>query len=409
MSTGEDQRDPPRLRNGVIRRGDTWSYVIRVTSAGGVSKPRWVGGFATETAAKAARDTARVAAARGEFVDRSQITVDTYLTQWLAAHAVEVKPKTHEDYRRMVRTYVCPHIGSVPLQSVRPSTLSGLYALLLARGGRDGGALSVRTVTYVHAVLRKALNDAVWTDQLLASNPALRAKRPRVDAVRPVVDGVWTAEQLRAFLDAARAERLHTFLHLAAYIGARRGELLYLRWQDVHLDDEEAYVFVRGSVSIVAGKRVEGSTKTGRARVVGIDAETVAELRSWRERQNRERRVADGSWKGDDHVFLTELGSQLPADGAASAMHRTIDRYNASSPDDAAPLQRIRLHDLRHTHATLLLKAGVPVHVVAARLGHVDPAITLRVYAHVMRDQASGVAGIFADAVRGGSPNAGWC
>jgi len=83
-----------QLRDGVIKRGHSWSYVIRVTDAAGISKPRWVGGFATEASAKAARDTARVAARRGQYVDRSRITVSAYLTDWLDAHALEVKPKT---------------------------------------------------------------------------------------------------------------------------------------------------------------------------------------------------------------------------------------------------------------------------------------------------------------------------
>jgi hypothetical protein len=171
------------LRDGVIRRGGSWSYVIRVTDAAGVSKPRWVGGFRTEADAKAARDAARVAARRGEYVDRNRITVEQYLAQWLEAHALEVKPKTHHDYKALIRSYVAPRIGRMQLQSVRPTTLSSLYRTLLAEGGRNGQPLSPRTVGYVHAVLRKAFNDAVRTDQILTSNPAERAKRPKTDAV----------------------------------------------------------------------------------------------------------------------------------------------------------------------------------------------------------------------------------
>jgi len=167
------------LKDGVIRRGKSWSYVIRVTDANGVSKPRWVGGFPTEAAAKAARDAARVAARRGEYVNRNSVTLAKYLEGWLAAHALEVKPKTHEDYRALIATYVVPRIGGIRLQAVRPSTLSSLYRALLVGGNRHGGPLSPRTVGYVHAVLRKALHDACVTDQLIPANPAERAKRPR--------------------------------------------------------------------------------------------------------------------------------------------------------------------------------------------------------------------------------------
>jgi len=216
------------LRDGVMKRGKTWSYVIRVIDpTTGVSKPKWVGGFATEAAAKEARDEARRAARRGEYVDRSGVTVSEYLRDWLDAHALEVKPKTLAGYRYLIRQYVEPRIGHVKLQAVRPTTLSAMYRDLLATGGRSGKPLSRRTVDYVHAVLRKAFNDAVQSDQLLATNPAERAKRPRREHRGPV--DVWTADQLRLFLDVASGHRLFAFYRLAAYSGARRGELLNLR------------------------------------------------------------------------------------------------------------------------------------------------------------------------------------
>lgn len=388
-----------QLRDGIMKRGRSWSYVIRVPNPQtGLSKPTWVGGFATEAEAKAARDRARVAAHRGEYVTRSRLTVASYLREWLATHRVEVKPKTHEDYRRLVESYVIPHLGRTPLQSVRPATLTTLYAMLLKEGGKGGRPLSPRTVGYVHAVLRKAFNDAVVVEQMLPSNPVLRAKRPRVEVMQAQMpDRGWDASQLAEFLNAVSGERLHPFFRLAAFTGARRGELLFLHWGDVDLDNEAPHIVVRGTVSIVGGRRVDGTTKSGRVRMVGLDLGTVAVMRAWRARQEDERRFADGSWRGARRVFLTELGSQLPPDRPGEVMRRVIVEHNnrLGSP----PLPRIRFHDLRHTHATLPLRAGVPVHVVAARLGHVDPAITLRVYAHVLRDQASGVAEMFAQVV----------
>lgn len=383
------------LKDGVIRRGGTWSYVIRVTDSAGVSRPRWVGGFATEAAAKSARDAARVAARRGEFVDRNRITVAQYLTRWLAGHALEIKPKTHEDYRALIATYVVPRIGRQQLQSVRPSTLTGLYQVLLAEGSREGGALSPRTVGYVHAVLRKAFNDAVRTDQLLASNPAERAKRPRATSVAGARD-VWDAEQLGVFLDEVATHRLFPFLRLAAFTGARRGELLHLRGEDVRLDEEPS-IRVRGSAAMVRGHRVEGTTKSGRTRVVSLDERTVGVLTAHRDRQAKEHDLAAGSWKNSDHVFTIEIGSPLYPDAPGALMRDALRRYNDRHRDE--PLPVMRLHDLRHVHATLLLKAGVPVHVVASRLGHPDPAITLRVYAHVLRDQSSELGSLFASIV----------
>jgi integrase len=386
------------LRDGVMKRGKTWSYVIRVVNPdSGLSHPKWVGGFADEASAKGARDEARVAARRGEYVDRNAITVEAYLADWLAAHSLEVKPKTYEDYRSLVARYVAPRIGRMSLQAVRPVTLSALYQTLLKEGGKDGRPLSARTVSYVHAVLRKAFNDAVHTDQLIASNPAATAKRPRTTAIHVVKD-VWDGPQLVRFLDAVATHRLYPLFHLAAYTGARRGELLYLRWDDVHLDGHDPFVRIRGSATIVAGHRVEGTTKSGRVRTVGLDAGTVSTLRAHAERQAKEREFVDQSWHETGHVFRMEIGTPLSPDIGGVVMRQTVRDLN--DVDGAALLPAMRFHDLRHIHATLLLKGGVPVHVVAARLGHADPAITLRVYAHVLRDQASEVAQTFAEQVR---------
>ncbi|HZL06129.1 MAG TPA: site-specific integrase, partial [Coriobacteriia bacterium] len=218
-----------------MQRGSTWSFVIRVVDPEtGRSRPRWVGGFATERDAKTARDDARVKARRRQYVDRSRLTVAAYLSQWLDDHEVEVKPQTMASYRDVVARYVVPRLGHVRLQGLRPAALTKLYRDLRETGGVRGTGLSPRTVDYVHAVLRKAFNDAVRVDQILASNPAERAKRPR--RVAAAAREVWTREQLLAFLKSAESHRLYPFFHLAAYSGARRGELLNLRWTDVDLD-----------------------------------------------------------------------------------------------------------------------------------------------------------------------------
>lgn len=228
----------PRLRDGVIKRGGSWSYVIRVPDpVTGARKPRWVGGFETEEDAKAARDEARVRARRGEYVNRSTSTVAGYLAEWLEAHASTVKPKTLAGYRHDIDHYIVPRIGRIRLQALRPAVISMLYRELAEHGGRDGQPLSATTVSHIHRTLRKALADAVQVEQLLAVNPAARSKRPRSSGAEPT--RVWTAEQLDAFLTTARSHRLFAFYRLAAYTGARRGELLYLRWHALDLDAAE--------------------------------------------------------------------------------------------------------------------------------------------------------------------------
>ena len=394
------RRNATKLRDGVMKRGSTWSYVIRVKDPEtGVSRPRWVGGFATEGAAKTARDQARVKARQGEYIDPSSITVAAYLDEWIESHAMEIKPRTLHDYRSCIRLYLTPRIGHVPVQAVRQSTITKLYRDLLTSGGRDGKPLAVPTVTHLHAVLRKAFRDAVVVDELIASNPVERAKRPRMQANEP--GRVWTVAQLRVFLNIARQHRLFAFFHLAAYTGARRGELLNLQWSAVDLDGKK--ITITGSTAAIGGERVAGTTKSGRTRVVSIDDATVAVLRQHKADQAADQLRAGDSWLGtkDGHVFTTGWGEPIYPDTVTSLMTKLIRVHNKPEhdPRPKKQLPHARLHDLRHIHATTLLLSGVPVHVVAARLGHADPAITLRVYAHVIRAAETAAADIFAQAV----------
>jgi integrase len=398
-----------KLRDGVIKRGATWAYVIRVPDPEtGRSRPKWVSGFPTELAAKAARDEARVAARRGEYVDRSALTVGEYLAEWVQAHAASVKPGPAAGYRADVERYITPRIGGLRLQSLRPAILSKLYRELATNGGKDGRPLSASTVAHVHRTLRKALTDAVRVEQVLATNPAERAKLPRARRGEPGT--VWTAAQLAAFLGQASTHRLSAFFRLAAYTGGRRGELLALGWPALDLDAAE--VTFSGSTDVIDGERVTDTTKSGRSRIVSLDAGTVAVMREHRRRQLEERMKAGPRWHESELVFTAEDGAPLYPDTMTALMRKLIADHNQPAipgrgpghprkplPGPDAPLPPARLHDLRHVHATTLLLAGVPVHVVANRLGHADPSTTLKVYAHVLREQAAGAADVFAHAV----------
>jgi integrase len=141
---------------------------------------------------------------------------------------------------------------------------------------------------------------------LLAVNPAEASKRPQSRGVEPT--RAWTVEQLDCFLAAARSHRLFAFYRLAAYTGAGRGELLYLRWQAVDL--EAAEVTFGGSTAVVRGQRVEGTTKGGRSRVVSMDRETVAIMREYRRHQAEERLAAGSAWTGTVTALMKKLISQ---------------------------------------------------------------------------------------------------
>jgi integrase len=256
-------------------------------------------------------------------------------------------------------------------------------------------------VEYVHAVLRKAFRDAVVVDQLLPSNPVDRAKRPR----KPVHERgqIWTAGQLRLFLDVARAHRLFAFYHLAAYTGARRGELLNLRWRDIDLASAE--VHISGSAAVIGGTRIEGTTKSGRSRTVSIDGGTVQLLREHRTRQEEERLTAGPHWTGSDqYVFTTGLGSPIHPDTVSSLMADLIKANNVimRAGRTGELLPRARLHDLRHLHVTTPAASWCARPRRGGSPGprrSVSHAAGLR---HVNRDQVAEAADIFARSIPSG-------
>lgn len=375
------------MRGGVVRRGSTWTYVVRERDrATGQSRARWVGGFRTRGEAVQARAAAVAAQARGTYVAPSRVTVGQWLDTWLAGHAVELKPSAAASYRGVIDRYLVPTLGGERLQRLTPSVLSAVFRELSATGGHGGKPLSARTVQFARAVLRRALNDAI-VERLIEVNPVTGSKTAR--PVKPQHQ-TWDASQLAAFL-AHDHERFTALFAVSAATGMRRGEVLALRWDDVDLD--RRLVHVARSVTLVNGVLIYGTPKNHERRDVQIDATATAALRAWRVQQTRER-LAATQWADETGlVFTTPDGTLLRPDEASRQFQRAQTTVTG--------LPRLKLHELRHTHATLLLRGGVPVHVVAKRLGHKDPSVTLNVYADAVPDDDGRAVDAFAKAVHG--------
>jgi len=376
-----------RMRGGIIKRGSTWSYVVRERDPEtGKTKPRWVSGFRTQKEAKEARADALSAMGKGTYVAPQNLTVGEWLDQWIAGHALELKPSTAASYRANIERYLKPAIGHERVQTLSPARLSVVFGDMYKQGGKGGKPLSARTVEFARAVLRRAMSDAI-VERVVTTNPVVGSKKPRV--VKPK-HTTWTAEQLRVFLDRDR-HRLASLYALAAATGMRRGELCALRWQDLSLDD--ALVRVERSVTQVGGERRYGTPKNHERRQVTIDRATVASLRELRKQQMRDRMAWGPAWENDeDLVFVWESGAPLLPDYVSKEFFRA---------QGTLELPRLKLHELRHTHATILLRAGVPVHIVAKRLGHKDPSITLNVYADAIPDDDGRAVEVFAQRVYG--------
>lgn len=305
------------------------------------------------------------------------MTVADYLKVWLTRQRLRLQPRTWDDYRQALRRYVEPALGARSLASLTPMEIEQLYADLLDHGGRGGRPLALRTIRYVHAVLHKALADAVRTG-MLDQNVSDRAAVPRVDPRRhdPDASGfaVWTASQARRFLDLIATDQHRDLWTAALGTGMRRGELLGVRWSDIGDDGQQ--VRVRSSLGSIGGRPQLKATKTLRVRRIHLDGRTAAAIQHQRAMQDAARRCPSTHWHNElDLVFTDRLGAPLVPQRMTHRFRRLVRRLDVPT---------IRLHDLRHTHATLLLQAGVPVKVVSERLGHASITITMDVYAHVL-------------------------
>lgn len=309
-------------------------------------------------------------------------TFDAYLDEWVTLLRTRVKPSTWASYRSMAETYIRPALGQLRLDQLTVRRLDVFYVELLTSGRRRGGGpLSRRTVAYVHAIVHKALADAVAVG-LLDDNVASRATVPQLDPNADRVDAAvacWDEAQTRRYLDVVTGQPLADLWRVALGTGMRRGELLGLRWEDVDLAVPQ--LRVARALTVVEGTPRLLAPKTGRSRTLHLDDATAAAI----DRQPRDRDAT-----GMGLVFTREDGHPLTP-------QKVSDRWRAQWPKlDAHAIPRIKLHATRHVHATLLLARGVPIKVVSQRLGHASIQMTMDVYAHVLpamdRDAAQAIS-----------------
>jgi integrase len=313
-----------------------------------------------------ARDAGNLSDARG-------LTVGEFLDQWLAEVVKpNVRPWTSKGYEVHVRMHLKPAIGRIPLERLTPLQVQQL----INQKQREG--LQPKTIRYIRGTLRAALNEAVrW--ELLAKNPAALVTTPRVEQyeIKP-----FTPQEARVFLNAIKGDRLEALYSVALTMGLRQGEALGLRWSDVDL--ELGYLRITKQLQRINGETKLVEPKTARSRrSIAMPKTIVEELRSHRERQNAERRIADDKWNDSGLVFCGQLGQPLDATGLSKAFHEHLAR---------AGLADRRFHDLRHSCATLLLVQGVSPRIVMDVLGHSQISLTMNTYSHVipeMRRQAA--------------------
>ncbi len=315
-------------------------------------------------------------------------TVAQYLEQWLndtARHTL--RPRTFIRYQQLIRKHALPSLGKLALAKLTPQHLSALYGERLATG------LSPRSVQFLHAVLHRALKQAMRWD-LIARNPAdlVDAPRPKRPEIHPL-----TAEAVQRLREAAQGDPLEALYALALMTGMRQGEILGLRWADLDLD--AGRLEVHHTLYHARDGWHLAEPKTGRSRrMVKLAPSVVAALKAHRARQAADRLQVGPAWQDHGFVFTSSVGTPLNFSHLRQRSWLPLLRR--------AGLPSVRFHDLRHTVATGLLQDGVPLVKVRDLLGHSTITITADIYAaHLPPEQdeiADRMERLFGDAAANG-------
>lgn len=369
---------PKRRGNGegsIYRRPDgTWVGQVSVgydPATGKLKRKSFYGKTRKEVADKMAQALQELR--KGTYVEPAQTTFGEWLDKWLTSYKKgQLKPSTYESYETMVNVHIKPALGKIPMAKLQAHMLQAFYNEKLEKGRADGkGGLSTRMVRYLHVIIRQALQQAV-KEGLLPRNVADATSPPTVKnkEMRPL-----TQEELLAFFEAARTDRLFAAYVLAATTGLRRGELLGLCWDCVDL--EQGIITVKRQLLVLKdGLTLEETTKSksGKRSIVLTD-DAIRELKAHRKRQLQEKLLLGEAYQDNGLVFCREDGTPLDPREFTKRFQRYLKK---------AGLPKVRLHDLRHTHASLLLARGVHPKIVQERLGHSSITMTLDLYSHLV-------------------------
>lgn len=319
----------------------------------------------------------------GTFVEPAAMPLKEYLASWLEEVAKpRLRENTYDGYKLIVETYIQPTLGLKRLSDLQSYQIQKFYIDLQKKG------LSARTVRYVHSVLSSALKQAVKWRQIF-QNPCDLCELPKQDKAEM---RYFTSEEVKLFLETAKASKHYTLFLLTIETGLRPGEYLALQWKDIDLDQQT--LSVRRSVKVRKGGGfyfTEPKTKKSR-RSIPLSDTVINALRSHRRDQLEASFKLGSDYQKNDIVFANEIGAPILLgnlrrrhfEQLIKTANKLINEENENQKEKKAGLPMIRLYDLRHTTATLLLSAGLNPKVVSERLGHASIVLTLDTYSHVL-------------------------
>jgi integrase len=310
----------------------------------------------------------------GLYIEASGLTFANYLNKWLADYAKnKVTPKTFTRYKEIVFKSVIPELGQIYIEKLKPLHLQNYYTKMLENGRKNGeGGLSPTTVLQHHRILHKALEMAVkW--QIVPRNVADAVEPPKKakKEITPLNE-----EQVKALINSATETQYFPQVVLAVFTGMRRGEIYGLRWRDVNFESGTITISQAAQYTTESGLFYKEPKSCRSRRTIDVSKYVLEVLKKVKVDQNKAR-LAFGEHYHDsgDLVFTQPDGRPQHPDSISSWFPLFMEKND---------LPKIRLHDLRHTHASLLLKNGESLKLICDRLGHSGIGITSDIYTHLM-------------------------
>lgn len=349
------------MRGHIAKKGDRYYIVVDLgRDHRNKRKQKWLSGYNTKKDAEKELPRILNELNEGTYVEPSKQKYREFIDSWHKNRESKVSKNTHATYKYMIDKHIKPHLGNFRLDKINSLAIDNFYTVL-EKEGKSGA-----TIKKIHSIVRASLQYAK-SYRLIKHNPASVVSPPAVKHKDIVV---WDEQEMIKFLDYVKHEWDYIIYHLALYTGMRKGEILGLKWSDIDFMNNKIRVMRSYSKTGFS----DGKTKSSR-RVIDIDDATIDHLIKRKKKISENKLKVGGDYNDLDLIICRPSGD--PVD--VRNVNRRFDKFVGRSG-----VSKIRFHDMRHTHATLMLKMGVPVKVVSERLGHGTIELTLNTYTHLL-------------------------
>jgi integrase len=360
------------VRGSVKKDGTNWYYVLDLgKNEKGLRKQKKKRGFKTKKEAEKALVEAINAINTGSYIEPSKMTYQEYVEQWFGTKKHSICSQSVKVYDNCLRKRILPILGKYALSKVTILLIQSFIDSLKEEG------LSNSTIKKYLEIIRNSLEHAVDFN-LIPTNPAIKVKLPKSNRKEMKV---WNREESNRFLDKAKYDPCFIVFQLALSTGMRQGEILGLRWKDINL--EKGILNIQQTLSQDGKTFIAGAKTKSSIRAVNLSGSTLKHLRERRINIAKDKLKYGPLYIDNDLIASTQHGTPLNPANIRRSFGRIIKQAN---------LPKIRFHDLRHTHATLLLSQGVNIKVISERLGHSNIKVTLDTYSHVLPTMQEEVA-----------------